>query len=61
MEHQETVGAGASNEKQPAVADHESSKSDMKATDDGIILIPQPSSDPRDPLVSVACLHHDDR
>jgi hypothetical protein len=38
-------------EKQPNVS-NEDAQSDVKTSDGGIILIPQPSSDPRDPLVS---------
>jgi len=34
-----------------AVISDDGSKSDMKTSEDGIILIPQPSSDRSDPLV----------
>jgi hypothetical protein len=44
-------------EKHSSVVNDEASKSDVKTSDSGIILIPQPSNDPRDPLVSVARTH----
>ncbi|KAB5550010.1 major facilitator superfamily domain-containing protein [Coniochaeta sp. 2T2.1] len=37
-------------EKQPTIVNDDASKSEAKTSDGGIILIPQPSSDPRDPL-----------
>jgi len=38
-------------EKQPNSANDDASNIESKTTHGGIILIPQPSSDPRDPLV----------
>ncbi len=43
-----------SDEKNTSVVNDDASKSDVKTSDGGIILIPQPSSDPRDPLVGAA-------